>query len=177
MSMKTNKVFAAFAAIATLWACQKEDDPTPPEVTPEVSVVPTSVSFEADGGSLRVAVTTNVETYNVTGNPDWLTVQQNGKELVLTAAQNTVNEVRSCTLKVTAETASCDIAVSQKAGSPYPGFTVCKSATLEYGGTMLYQFHKPTEEDYGGWATLSMVDEDGNSLVFWLYKELFQSEE
>ena len=174
--MKTNKIVAALAVLATLWACQEKEDPIKP-ATPEVSVSPASVSFESDGGTFRVAVTTNVDTYTVTGNPDWLTVEQNGKEIVLTAAQNTVNEVRSCTLKVTADTASCDIAVSQKAGSPYSGFTVCKSATLEYGGIMLYQFMKPTEEDYGGWGTLSMMDEDGNSLGLWIYTDLFKSEE
>lgn len=174
--MKINRILAAFAAVASIWACQEKEEPTP-QVTPEVSVVPASVSFEADGGSFRVAVTTNVDTYTVTGNPDWLTVEQNGKELVLTAAQNTVNAERSCTLKVTADTASCDIAVSQKAGSPYPGFTVCKAAKYEYGGIMLYQFMKPTEEDYGGWGTLSLEDEDGNSVSLWIYTDLFLSEE
>ena len=174
--MKINRILAAFAAVASIWACQEKEDPTP-QVTPEISVSPTSVSFEGDGGSLRVAVTTNLDAYTVTGNPEWLTVEQNGKELVLTAAQNTVNAERNCTLKLTADTASCDLAVSQKAGSPYPGFTVCKSAKLEYGGTVLYQFMKPTEEDYGGWGSLSLVDEDGNSLHLWIYTELFQSEE
>ena len=180
--MKKMLILAAVAAAAALVACQEKEDPTPgpgpePETKDEVSVSPASVAFEGEGGTFRVAVTTNVADYTVSGNPDWLTVGKNGSELTLTAAANTVNEARNCSLTVTAGTASASISVSQKAGSPYPGFTVCKSATLEYGGVLLYQFMKPTEENYGGWGTLSMVDEDGNALSLWIYTELFMSEE
>lgn len=181
--MKTLKILAAIAATACLWACVK-DKPVDPDnnndpvtETPSVSVSPATVAFEGEGGTLRVAVTTNVETFTVSGNPEWLSCQISGKEISLTAAANTVNEARSCTLTVTAETATASIAVSQKAGSPYPGFAVLKSAELEYGGTMLYTFMKPTEEDYGGWATMGLVDEDGNKLVIWMYTDLFTSAE
>ena len=179
--MKKMLIMAAIAAVAALTACQEKedpDDPKPgPEVKDEVSVSPATVAFEGEGGTFRVAVTTNVADYSVSGNPDWLTVGKNGSELTLTAAANTVTEARNCTLTVTAGTATASIAVSQKAGSPYPGYVMTKSATLEYGGTMLYQFLKPTEEDYGGWATLTLTDEDNNTLVAWLYMDLFKSEE
>ena len=180
--MKKMLLMAALAAAAALVACQEKEDPTPgpgpgPETKDEVSVSPSTVAFEGEGGTFRVAVTTNVADYSVSGNPDWLNVGKNGSELTLTAAANTVNEARNCNLTVKAGTATASISVSQKAGSPYPGFTVCSSATLEYGGTMLYQFMKPTEDNYGGWGTLSMVDEDGNSLSLWIYTELFMSEE
>lgn len=173
---------AVLAAAACLLACKEKEDPTPgpnndPETKDEVSVSPATVAFEGEGGTFRVVVTTNVADYSVSGNPDWLTVAKNGSELTLTAANNPKNEARNCNLTVTAGTASASIAVSQKAGSPYPGYVVCSSANMEYGGTMLYQFLKPTEEDYGGWATLSLTDEDGNSLVAWIYTDLFMSEE
>ena len=179
--MKKFIIMAAIAAAAALVACQEKEDPdgpTPgPETKDEVSVSPATVAFEGEGGTFRVAVTTNVADYTVSGNPDWLTASKNGSELTLTAAANTVNEARSCNLTVTAGTATASIAVSQKAGSPYPGYVVCATASMEYGGTMLYQFLKPTEEDYGGWSTLVLTDEDNNSLVFWLYTDLFKSEE
>ncbi len=180
--MKKMILLAAAAAAVCLAACKKPDTPEPtpgpgPETKDAVTVSPASLAFESDGGTLRVAVTTNVEDYTVSGNPDWLTVAKNGKELSLTAAQNTVNEARSCTLTVTAGKATASIAVSQKAGSPYAGFTVCTSATFEYAGTMLYQFLKPSEEDYGGQGYISMSDEDGNRIAIWVYTDLFTSEE
>ena len=183
--MRMKKMFfLAVAAVATVVACNKPDNPQPkpgpdpaPETKDEVSVSPASVAFEGEGGTLRVAVTTNVNDYAVTGNPDWLTVTTSGKEISLTAAQNTVNEARSATLTVTAGKASASISVSQKAGSPYYGYTVLKEARMDYGGTMLYAFMKPTEEEYGGWATLELFDEDQNELVCWIYTDLFLSAE
>lgn len=182
--MKKFFLLAAVAAVTCLAACKKTENPQPtpgpgpgPETKDAVSVSPTSVSFEGEGGKLNVAVTTNVASFTVSGNPDWLTVATGEKEISLTAAANTVAEPRSCNLTITAGTASCTLAVSQKAGSPYPGFTVCSSAKFEYAGTMLYMFLKPTEEDYGGTGYISLTDEDGNTFSIWVYTELFASEE
>lgn len=172
--MKTNKFFAAIAAVAALVACNNKEDVKEPA---EVSVSPASVNFEADGGTLRVAVTTNAKDYTVEGAPEWLSVEKNGKEIALSASQNTVNEVRSANLLVKAAEASCQLAVSQKAGSPYPGFTVLSSAEFQYGGTILYMFLKPTEENYGGQAYLVLEDEEGNGMSLWIYTDLFESEE
>ena len=88
-----------------------------------------------------------------------------------------VAEARNCNLTITAGTASCTLAVSQKAGSPYSGFTVCTEAKFEYSGTLLYQFLKPQEEDFGGQGYISLTDEEGNHLSIWVYTELFTSEE
>jgi hypothetical protein len=182
--MKKFFLLAAAAAVAAFAACTKPEnnEPTPgpgpgPETKDAVTVSPASVAFEADGGTFRVAVTTNVDDYSVSGNPDWLTVAKNGKEISLTAAQNTVNETRSASLTVTAGTATASIAVSQKAGSPYAGFTSLSEAHFDYGGTMLYTFMKPTEEDYGGWATLGLSDGEEHGIVLWIYTDLFLSEE
>lgn len=177
--MKKMILLAAAAAVACLVSCKRHDpEPLPiPEVQDEVSVSPASVSFEGEGGSLKIAVTTNAKDFSVSGAAEWLGVEKSGKELNLTASANTVAEVRSCTLTLTAGKATCTIDVSQKAGSPFPGFTICSTAVFEYAGTMLYQFLKPSEEDYGGQGYVSLVDEDGNSLSIWIYTELFEKEE
>lgn len=168
---------AAAVAFAALWACQSKDEPVKPQEKATVSVSPTSVAFEADGGTLRVAVTTNQDAYTVTGAAEWLKVEQNGKEIVLTAGANTVNETKSCTLTVKAGDASASIAVSQKPGSPYPGYTVVNEVSYEYAGTMLYMFGKPSDPDYGGMGFLTLTDEDGNSLALQFYTPLYKSEE
>lgn len=178
--MKKTIILAAIAAAAALVACKPEnpDGPTPgPETKDEVSVSPATVAFEGEGGTFRVAVTTNAADYSVSGNPDWLTVSKSGNELTLTAAANTVNAPRECSLTVTAGTASASISVSQKAGSPYPGYTVASSCSLEYAGTMLYQFIKPVEGYDGGQGYIELDDEDGNHISAWVYTELFTSAE
>lgn len=171
--MKKSIIYAALAAITCLVSC-KEPIPVIPA---EVSVSPSSVTFEAEGGTLNVAVTTNKDSYTVTGAPSWLSVKQNGKEISLTAEQNSVNEERTATLVVAAEEASCNIEVKQKPGSPYPGFTVVSKGSFEYSGTMLYQFSKPQDGYDGGQGYLVLEDEDGNQVSIWIYTELFASEE
>ena len=170
--MKKLNFLAAFAAIACLWACQDPID----DIVAEVSVSPASITFEAEGGTLNVAVNANVD-FDVTGAASWLKIEKNGKELSVTAETNTVNEPRSCDVTLTAGTASAKLAVNQKAGSPYPGYTVANYAELDYMGTMLYQFLKPTEEDYGGAAMLVLTDEDDNGMSLWIYTDLFASPE
>lgn len=182
--MKALKTLAVLAAVAAIWACNKDNNPTPdpkptpdPEVHETISVSPLTVTFEAEGGTLRAAVTASAGDYTVTGNPEWLTISKNGAELTLTATANTEPQERTCDLVIKGNILTTTLPVTQKAGSPYPGYTVLKSATMEYGGTMLYQFMKPSEEDYGGWATLGLEDEDENYLVFWIYTDLFTCEE
>ena len=174
---KIQLLAAAAVAFAALWACQSKDEPVKPQEKATVSVSPATVAFEDDGGTLRVAVTTNQDAYTVTGAAEWLKVEQNGKEIVLTAGANTVNETKSCTLTVKAGDASASIAVSQKPGSPYPGYTVVNEVSYEYAGTMLYMFGKPSDPDYGGMGFLTLTDEDGNSLALQFYTPLYKSEE
>lgn len=172
--MKKMRILAAAAAaLACLWSCE---DPIVDDIIAEVSVSPASITFEAEGGTLKVAVTANVD-FEVTGSPEWLKIEKNGKELSVTAEANTVNQPRNGEVTLTAGTASAKLAVSQKAGSPYSGFTVAAEAVFEYAGTMLYQFAKPSEEDYGGQGYIDLADEEGNALSLWVYTELFESEE
>lgn len=170
--MKKMTFLAAAAALACLWSCE---DPLN-DVVAEVSVSPASVTFESEGGTLKVAVNANV-AFDITGAANWLKVEKSDKELAITAEANTVNEARSCELTLTAGDASAKVTVNQKAGSPYPGFTVCSKAVFEYSGTLLYQFIKPSEEDYGGQGYIALADEDNNGLSIWVYTDLFESEE
>ena len=178
--MKKLSILAAIAAAAAcLWACKADNDPKKPDdgkTVTEIMVSPASVTFEADGGTLRVALSAEVD-YTVEGTPSWLTIQQNGQEIALTAAANTVPETRNAVLTIKASSASCTLEVSQKPGSPYPGYTVVSEAKFEYAGTMLYMFGKPSEEDYGGQGYLYLNDEDGNSLGAWIYTDLFTAPE
>ena len=172
--MKKMRILAAAAAaLACLWSCE---DPIVDDIIAEVSVSPASITFEAEGGTLKVAVNANVD-FDITGSPEWLKIEKNGKELSVTAEANTVNQPRSGEVTLTAGTASAKLSVSQKAGSAYSGFISCTQALFEYAGTMLYQFLKPLEEDYGGQGYIAIADEEGNGVAIWVYTELFASEE
>ena len=172
--MKKMRILAAAAAaLACLWSCE---DTLVDDIIAEVSVSPASITFEAEGGTLKVAVNANVD-FDITSSPEWLKIEKNGKELSVTAEANTVNKPRTGEVALTAGTASAKLAVSQKAGSAYSGFISCTQAIFEYAGTMLYQFIKPTEEDYGGQGYIAIADEEGNGVAIWVYTELFASEE
>ena len=171
--MKKMTILAAAAALACLWSCE---DPLDNDIIAEVSVSPASITFEAEGGTLKVAVNANVD-FDITGSPEWLKIEKNGKELSVTAQANTVNQPRSGEVTLSAGEVSAKLTVSQKAGSPYSGYAVCSQAAFEYAGTQLYQFLKPVEEDYGGQGYIIIADEDGNALAMWVYTELFASEE
>ena len=186
--MKRLTILAVMAALAGVMACTKEQTPnqeqgkdnTKPggdDLVETFSLSPYSVTFEGEGGTVKVAVETSAEDYTVTGAPDWLSVAKNGKELTLTASANTEKTERTCTLTVKGKYVFAELPVTQKGGSPYQGYTVATSATLEYSGTTLYMFLKPTEEHYGGMAYLAMEDEEHNALDIWIYTELFASEE
>ena len=102
-----------------------------------------------------------------------------GDEKIVSVDQSgniTANAVGSTT--VTAYTsnglsASCTITVSE----PYPGYEICTDSRLEYYGTYLYNFMPPRTEDYGGLCYLYLIDKDNNQLTFWMYTDLFRSEE
>ena len=74
--MKKMTFLAAAAALACLWGCE---DPLVNDIIAEVSVSPASVTFEAEGGTLKVAVTANVD-FDITGAANWLKVEKSDKE-------------------------------------------------------------------------------------------------
>lgn len=184
--MKKMSLLAVLAAAVCLMGCEKTETPdngnnngggNQGNIEITISVSPIVVEFDAEGGTRRATVETNQADYSVSGAPEWLSVEKNGKELTLTATANTVNQPRSCDLLITAGVMTTTLPVNQKAGSAYAGYASLASAVLEYSGTMLYQFLKPQEEDFGGQAMISLADQDGNGLNIWVYTELFESEE
>lgn len=172
--MKTTRFIAIVAVAAALVACKKDDDPKKEDY--KISASPSTVVLESEGGSVKVAVSTNADSFEVTGAADWLDVSVSGKEVTLSAEANIVKEVRSCTLTISAESVSCKVEVSQKAGSPYVGYKLAESCTFEYGGTALYAFMKPVAENYGGQAYLNIVTED-DAFVVEFFTDLFMSED
>lgn len=128
--MKTTRFFAALAAAACLWACQKPEAVTQkdngttgdedPGTTATLSISALLVEFEADGGSQTLTVTTNQEDYSVSCEADWLALDKSGSELTLTASANTGLKSRSTTIVFTAGIMTSRLSVSQKASQPAP---------------------------------------------------------
>lgn len=170
--MKKYLTIAALAAFVGAVSCEK----TPVEKI-DISASPATVTFEGDGGTINVAVTTSSETFTVETGADWLTYEVNGKEIALTATNNNTKAERSATVTLTDDHSSCKIEVAQQIGSPVAGYKALASASMDYAGTMMYMFSKPLTEDYGGMAFLSLTDMDGNVLDLLIYTPLYLSAE
>lgn len=170
--MKKYLTIAALAALVGFVSCEK----TPVEKI-DISASPATVTFEGDGGTINVAVTTSSETFTVETGADWLTYEVNGKEIALTATNNNTKAERSATVTLTDDHSSCKIEVAQQIGSPVAGYKALASASMDYAGTMMYMFSKPLTEDYGGMGFLAFEDMDGNAINIWIYTPLYLSAE
>ena len=95
-------------------SCDDSDEPN--EVTPNK----TSVTFSETGGSESIQLTCNTK-WTVSGNPSWLNVgpsSGNGNgTITLNADANTSEQIRTCTLYLTAGTASATINITQMSRS------------------------------------------------------------
>ena len=170
--MKKYLTIAALAAFAGIVSCEK-----PSADLKDIAASPATVTFEGEGGTINVAVTTSSETFSVETGADWLTYEVNGKEIALTATNNNTKAERSATVTLMDDHSSCKIEVAQQIGSPVAGYKALASASMDYAGTQMYMFSKPLTEDYGGMAFLNFVDMDGNSLDILIYTPLYLTAE
>ena len=126
--MKKLLLITAIAAIA-IAGCKKK--PVEPEVKPQLSVTPTSLSFTAAGETKPLTVTAN-KAWTLSGhtNATWLTVSAtsgNGNATVnITAAENTATMAQSAKLVFTVVgTTPVEVVVTQQAAAePEPVKTV-----------------------------------------------------
>ena len=170
--MKKYLTIAALAALAGMVSCVK-----PSADLKDIAASPATVTFEGEGGTINVAVTTSSETFSVETGADWLTYEVNGKEIALTAANNNTKAERSATVTLSDDHSSCKIEVAQQIGSPVAGYKALASASMDYAGTQMYMFSKPLTENYGGMAFLNFEDMDGNSLNITIYTPLYLTAE
>ena len=170
--MKKYLTIAALAALAGMVSCVK-----PSADLKDIAASPATVTFEGDGGTINVAVTTSSETFSVETGADWLTYEVNGKEIALTATNNNTKAERSATVTLMDDHSSCKIEVAQQIGSPVAGYKALASASMDYAGTQMYMFSKPLTENYGGMAFLNFEDMDGNSLNIMIYTPLYLAAE
>lgn len=170
--MKKYLTIAALAALAGMVSCVK-----PSADLKDIAASPATVTFEGEGGTINVAVTTSSETFSVETGADWLTYEVNGKEIALTATNNNTKAERSATVTLMDDHSSCKIEVAQQIGSPVAGYKALASASMDYAGTQMYMFSKPLTENYGGMAFLNFEDMDGNSLNIMIYTPLYLTAE
>lgn len=122
------------AALLTLGACQEQDgfgssyEPslekkgaTTPETT--LSVDPTSLSFEAKGGSKDIIITSNT-SWKVSTSAEWFAVNQSSGEgnstITITALENNTDSQRTATMVFTYGKKRQEINVTQAEGNITP---------------------------------------------------------
>ena len=119
--MKLRHLLLGMFAIAATVAC----DPVEPEVAPELDVNKTEASVTADGGSVSVQVTANVD-WAAAADKDWVSLDPasgNGNATVtLTVAPNEAEEARTANVTVKADKLSKTVKITQagKAADPTP---------------------------------------------------------
>ena len=77
--------------------------------TPIISVTPEVLNFEAEGGSQRVTVTTNI-TYDISESADWLSCEKGNGEIKVVVAASTEKNPRRANILIW--NLDCDIAKS-----------------------------------------------------------------
>ena len=92
---------------------------------PELSVNPTTLSFEAEGGNKAITCTieNEVSGVNVTASEsvDWLSTSVNGKTVTVTATANTSTSERTATVTVSYEGATNQTVTVTQAGATQSG--------------------------------------------------------
>ena len=92
------------------------------DVVPELSVVTTTLTFPAEGGTQSIAVEANFE-YDVTTNVDWVTCMKVASGVDITLLPNSVSESRTAEVVVGSDrynVSSVTIAIKQEAAPKHP---------------------------------------------------------
>ena len=131
------RFFLFFTLLALLSSCGKDDEPKP-EPTPNppsqndpddpddpdneninITLAPTTLSFEAQGGTLDLTVTcTTGKTWTLSGGESWCTASgtngSNGATVTFTAEANTSPDERNATYTFTCGDKTAKLVVTQK---------------------------------------------------------------
>ena len=153
-------LFALAAAAVVTAACTKTPDP-------ELSVNPTSLSFESTGGSASFDVSSNVAWTVQTDNQSWYTVStaagENDGQVTVTVNPYTEAAARSASLTVTGGGLVVNVAVVQKAPVPPADPAKKEVSVIALGGELSveipsgYAFSASSDAE---WLTIA-AQEDG----------------
>lgn len=133
------KITRAYAIVSLLvlgvtaaYCCKKS------AVTPELSVSSSEIVFGSEGGTIDIAVTSNVDWNMSNSAAGWLQISQaaggSGKEIVhVSAISNTTGANRSAVLVINAGSSQSRRVNIKQAGSLYPGYNI-SPAPADAGG-------------------------------------------
>lgn len=114
---QTRTLMVAFAALlfAGVTSCRPSDEPTVEDPTLSLSVK--TLTLDKQGTSQEIAVTTNQSKWNASSNVEgqWLTLEQQGTKLVVTAEPNTESTDRKGVIIVYAGNLQEKVMVTQSA--------------------------------------------------------------
>lgn len=136
VNIRFTGTFCAIALMLSFSACQKPEQP----VTPALDVQTTAVSFDKDGGDIKVSFTTNVD-WAASTSADWITLSPKSgtsskynQELILTASANDGDD-RTAEVTIKTATLSATVAVSQKSSS----YTISQFLAQPTGNSVWYR--------------------------------------
>jgi len=181
------KRYLSFLAIAVaslaIAACQKPATPDNKgndegETRQEtLTITPSSLEFEADGGTKSVAIEGTAKSFTATSSADWLTASVEGGALKVTAVANTELQAREATVTVKGDVLTAILSVSQKAGSKYLGYTELTDAEAMYTGGLLQKAMGAAGAEGGLWQVNLTSSDQRVFIALWLFTEWYASEE
>lgn len=157
--------------VQIVWGDGGDDAPVVP-TTPELSVNPTTLLFEAEGGDKDITCTieNEVSGVNVTASEsaDWLSTSVNSKTVTVTATANTSTSERTATVTVSYDGATSQTVTVTQAGATQSGggeggsdhvYTKVTSAPADWSGQYLIVYEGGNAAFNGSLATL---DDENN---------------
>ena len=131
--------------------------------TPTLTINPSTLSYTNVGGSKTFTVTTNLDSYTVSENCDWVTTSKSDNVVTVTIGENSNSNSRQCTITVTSEGITANVTVNQAGAEVDP----CEVVSLEMGyGTELR----------GGLLEKHVDVQDGNNIQLTLNYEVADPE-
>ena len=163
--MKITKLIFSAAIVILAAGCVKE-------VVPEINVNPSTITFEIEGGTQTITVSSNTD-WTVSSDAAWLKVSPatgNGNgQVTLTAAENTGLTALSAKVKFTNGTLTKEVSVSQKAMVPFLKAGVQKVECASEGGDYTISVSSnvawtvSVAEDAKDWISLDKTSGEGDS--------------
>lgn len=104
--MKRLLLWSLCALSVCIAGCSKDDTEPQPQPDPELTLAPDEpIAFTAEGGSVEVTVTTNMESWTAVSDQSWCKVESSQNKFTVSADKNTLLEpMTAATVTVTAAT-------------------------------------------------------------------------
>ena len=152
------------------------------ELSPNLSLSTSSISFSADGGNYTISVTTNQGSFSVNGLPSWMSVNSKGASSVsLYCSANPSTSSRSYSFTISAGGLSRSVSVSQRGKQQAVNNSKIKVVRVDFAnqanGKVLNSYGDPFYfDETRRLATRMTYDGPSSEVTKTVYTKIFNSD-